>query len=250
MIKKHHYKTIWLSDIHLGSIACKAENLLRFLNDVKADNIYLVGDIIDGWALKRKMSPIPQDHLNVIRSFLSKAKKGANVFYVVGNHDEFIREFYDFFPIEFGNITIANEFEYTTTSGERILIVHGDLYDCITQLHRWVAVLGDLGYTILVHINHWFNVIRQKIGYPYWSISNYAKQKIKKSIEFINNFENVIVLESKRRGFDGVICGHIHTPTIKQKSEVTYYNTGDWVENCTFLVEHFDGGIELIAYEN
>lgn len=249
MSKKHHYRTVWLSDIHLGSDNCKVDMIQSFISEVKADTIILVGDIIDGWAIKRRWNSVPQSHLNVIRTLMTKAKKDTQIYYVVGNHDEFIRKFHDFFPFQFGNIHIDNEFVYDTLTNGQIWNVHGDLYDCITRMHKWISVLGDIGYTLLVTINKWFNNIRQRIGYPYWSVSNYAKQKVKRAVEFITNFEDIVSLECSHRGYSGVVCGHIHTPIIKELNGIIYYNTGDWVENCTALVEHLDGTMEIIYYD-
>lgn len=249
MSKKHHYKTVWISDVHLGSDNCKVEMIHSFLSQVKTDTIFLVGDIIDGWAIKRRWNSVPQSHLDVIRILMKKAKKGVQIYYVIGNHDEFIRKFHDFLPFQIGNIRIDNEFVYDSLKNGKIWVTHGDLYDCITRMHRWVSILGDIGYSLLVSINKWFNIIRSKIGYPYWSVSNFAKQKVKKAIEFITNFEDVVAHECLNKKFDGVVCGHIHTPIIKEKHGVTYFNTGDWVENCTALVEHFDGTMEIIFYE-
>lgn len=241
---KTHYRTVWISDVHLGSAACKAEMLLDFLSSFKCDNLFLVGDIIDGWALKRRISQVPQSHLNVIRKILSKSKNGTQVFYVIGNHDEFIRKFEEHLDLMIGNIKIGNEFEYGL-----MLITHGDLYDCITKMYGWISVLGDFGYTLLVYVNKAFNFFRLKFGYPYFSLSGMIKSKVKGAVNFINDFEVVVANEAKNRGLKGVVCGHIHTPCIKKIDGITYHNTGDWVDSCSALVEHLDGKIELVHYK-
>lgn len=181
----------------------------------------------------------------MIRKILSKSKNGTQVFYVIGNHDEFIRKFDDHLDLMLGNIKIGNEFEYESINSGCLLVTHGDLYDCITKMYGWISVLGDLGYTLLVYVNKTFNFFRLKFGYPYFSLSGMIKSKVKKVVNFINDFETVMVHEAINKNKAGVICGHIHTPTIKEINGIVYYNTGDWVDSCSALVEHLDGKIEI-----
>jgi UDP-2,3-diacylglucosamine pyrophosphatase LpxH len=248
-ISKQHYRTVWISDVHLGTRGCKAEYLDNFLQSIKTDNLYLVGDIIDGWHLSRGASYFPQAHVDILRRFLSKARKGTKVFYVVGNHDEFLRKYLDFFEDkDFGNLEVADEFVHTTADGRELWVIHGDLYDGVTRYHKWISHLGDIAYNALVAINSLFNHFRAKFGLGYWSLSAYLKHKVKQAVEFINSFEDAVANECKKRGHDGVVCGHIHHAEIKDLDGVTYYNDGDWVESCTALVEHHDGTMEIIQW--
>jgi UDP-2,3-diacylglucosamine pyrophosphatase LpxH len=246
---KNQYRTVWISDIHLGTRGCKAEYLDDFLKTIKCDNLYLVGDIIDGWHLGRGPSYFPQSHVNIVRRILSKSKKGTNIFYVVGNHDEFLRKYHDFFEDHsFGNIKFADEFVYETLHGDKLWIIHGDLYDGVTRYHKWVSHLGDIGYNLLIALNRYYNHARKALGYPYWSLSAYIKHRVKSAVEFIGGFERAVAHECIRRDYDGVICGHIHHAEIKDIGGIKYYNDGDWVESCTALVENFDGTIEIIKW--
>lgn len=248
-IAKQHYRTVWISDVHLGTRGCKAKYLDNFLASIKCDNLYLVGDIIDGWNMSRGPSYFPQEHVNIIRRVLSKSRKGTKVFYVVGNHDEFLRKYLDFFEDkDFGNIEIADEFVHTTATGEKLWVIHGDLYDGVTRYHKWVSHLGDIAYNSLVALNSAYNHFRAKFGMGYWSLSAYLKHKVKSAVEFIFKFEEAVANECENRGHDGVVCGHIHHAEIKQIGNVTYYNDGDWVESCTALVEDLDGDIRIIKW--
>lgn len=248
-MEKTYYRSVWVSDTHLGTKSCKAEYLDDFLHSFECENLYLVGDIVDGWAMARGSTYFPQSHVNVLRRFLNKARHGTIVKYVIGNHDEFLRKYTDFLhATEIGNIQISDEFVHTTLDGKKLWVVHGDLYDGVTRYHKWLAHLGDIGYTVLLKLNAWFNTMRAKFGFGYWSLSAYIKGKVKKAVQFIDSFELALAKECKKKGYDGVVCGHIHHAEIKDIGGVTYYNDGDWVESCTALVEHLDGKIEIIKW--
>jgi len=241
-----HYKSIFVSDIHLGTKFSKAELFLDFLRDNTAENFYLVGDIIDGWAIKRKFI-WPQSHSDVIQKVLRAARKGTKVFLIAGNHDEFLRPF---LPILLGdNLNVDSEFEYTSIKGKKYLITHGDFFDSITMTKKWIAVLGDYGYDFLLHLNGIINFFRKVFGYKrYWSLSKYIKDNIKKSVSFISDFEAILATHASKNNYDGIICGHIHKAEIKDINGVEYLNSGDWVENCTALVETMDGEWKIINY--
>ena len=246
---RHHaqltfYETIWISDTHLGTSACKAEFLLDFLKNHESKNLYLVGDIIDGWQLTKKWY-WNQLHNDVIQKVLRKSRKGTRVVYIVGNHDEGLRKF---LGISLGNIQVVNEVEHTLRDGRRFLILHGDLFDGIIRNVKWVAHLGDFLYVRMITINNTFNRVRRKLGFPYWSLSQYLKQRVKKAINFVTDFENAIANEAKRRGFDGVVCGHIHKAEIRDIGGVLYCNDGDWVESLSALVETKAGELKLIHW--
>lgn len=240
------YKTIWISDVHLGSAGCKAHYLAEFLKHNECDKLYLVGDIIDGWRIKSKFF-WPQEHTNVIRRVLTKAKRGTEVIYVTGNHDEFLRKFVGY-DLQLGNIKIVNEAIHTTADGRKLLITHGDLFDVITRYHAWVAKLGSVGYEGLLKINNAVNTLRQKFGLPYWSVSAIAKKKVKSAANFVNEFEVALAAECARRQLNGVVCGHIHQAEIRNIGSVQYHNCGDWVESCTALAEDQAGNIEIIDW--
>jgi UDP-2,3-diacylglucosamine pyrophosphatase LpxH len=241
-----NYKTIILSDIHLGTKFSQAEKLLDFMKEHECEDFILVGDIIDGWAIKRRFK-WPQSHSDVIQKILRKARKGTKVHYITGNHDEFLRPF---LPLTFGdNIEIKNEMTYTALNGKRYFITHGDLFDTITMTKRWLAVLGDVGYDLLLHLNHTLNFIRKTIGYNrYWSLSKYVKDNVKSSVSFISGFETMLAKHAKRKKFDGVICGHIHKAEMRQIGSIEYLNAGDWVESCTALVETLEGEWQIITW--
>ena len=243
-MEKKHYRAVFISDIHLGTKACNADALLNFLRETSSDYLYLVGDIVDGWAMKRGIY-FPQSHVNVLRKFLSRSNQGCKVVYISGNHDEAIRSF---LPLTLGNIELLDETCHTTADGKKFLVIHGDQYDQVMQYARWVAWLGDLGYTFLISTNRYINWFRKKFGLGYWSLSAYAKRKVKTAASFIGDFETAVCHGVKQRGFDGVICGHIHHPEIKIINEVTYANDGDCCETCSALVEHDDGRIEIIYF--
>lgn len=240
------YRTIWISDVHLGTPGSQAERLTAFLKANRCDHLYLVGDIIDGWRLQNNFY-WPQEHTNVVRKILTKAKRGTQVYYITGNHDEFLRKFVEY-ELRLGNIHIVNDTAHETADGRKLFVIHGDLFDVVTLHHRWVALLGDVAYTTLLRANRYVNWARTRLGYPYWSLSAFAKNKVKTAVNFISEFEKAVAHECHRRGYDGVVCGHIHQAEIKTLEGVTYYNSGDWVESCTALVEHHDGRMEIVRW--
>jgi UDP-2,3-diacylglucosamine pyrophosphatase LpxH len=237
------YRTIWLSDTHLGTRGCQARALLDFLDAHDCDYLYLVGDIIDFWRLKRAPH-WTQLHSDVIRMVLSKARAGTVVTLVPGNHDEYLRRFCD---LQLGNIMVTEEAIHRTGDGRRLLVVHGDQFDGITRCHRWLALTGDVGYDVLLVLNRWFNRGRRLLRLPYWSLSAYVKGKVKRAVNFITAFETALAHEAQRRNFHGVVCGHIHHAEIRENQGILYCNTGDWVESCTALAERADGALELLS---
>lgn len=238
------YRTIWLSDVHLGTRGCKAQALLDFLRHHDAQFIYLVGDIFDGWAL-RKSWFWSQEFNDVVQKLLRKARKGAKVVYLPGNHDEFMHHFVD---LEFGHISIKKEVIHTTADGRRLLVLHGDEFDGVVKYNKWIALLGSRAYDAALILNHWFNVIRRAMGLPYWSLSAYLKFKVKNACKFVSDFENALAEHARKQRCDGIVCGHIHRAEIRTIQGVQYCNDGDWVESCTSLVEHQDGRLELITW--
>jgi len=240
------YKSIFISDIHLGTKFSQADRLLTFMKETESDNLYLVGDIIDGWAIKRKYR-WAQSHSDVIQKILRKARKGTNVIYITGNHDEFLRSF---LPIILGdNLTIVNEIDYIANDGKRYYVTHGDFFDSITMTKKWLAIAGDIGYDVLLNLNSSINFIRKKLGINrYWSLSKYVKDNVKKSVSFISDFETILADHAKRKGYDGIICGHIHKAEMKMIEGIEYKNSGDWVESCTALVEMMDGEWKIIDW--
>jgi UDP-2,3-diacylglucosamine pyrophosphatase LpxH len=242
--KSRRYRTLWISDIHLGTPGCQAHYLLDFLKHNESDTLYLVGDIIDGWHL-RKGWYWPQAHNDVVQKLLRKARKGTRVVYVPGNHDEMARQF---IGLAFGEIEVADEMIHVTAAGKRLLVTHGDLFDGVMQHARWLAYLGDSLYTMTLVLNRWFNWARSHFGYSYWSLSQYLKHKVKNAVSFITAFERVMIEEAKRRQCDGVVCGHIHKPEIRSMDGVVYCNDGDWVESLSALAEDFDGQLEIIYW--
>lgn len=238
------FRSIFISDIHLGTRGCKADFLLDFLRHTESDFLYLVGDIFDGWRLKRNWF-WPQTHNDVIQKLLRRARKGTKVFFVPGNHDEFARDYVD---NEFGRVEVRRETIHTAADGRRFLVMHGDECDGVMLYARWLAVLGDYAYVIALSTNHWFNVARRKLGLPYWSLSAFLKHKVKNIVQFMTSYEEGMVALAKRHGTDGVICGHIHHPAIKEVDGILYCNDGDWVESCTALVEHYDGRMEILTW--
>jgi UDP-2,3-diacylglucosamine pyrophosphatase LpxH len=238
------YRAIWISDVHLGTRGCKAEFLLDFLKCTESDYLYLVGDMIDGWRLRRAWY-WPQAHNDVVQKLLRKARKGTKVVFVPGNHDEFARGYLDF---SFGDVQVLNETVHQTADGRRFLIMHGDQFDGVVKYAKWLAYLGDHAYTTALALNHWFNWCRRKLGYPYWSLSAYLKHKVKNAVQFIAQFEDAMIEVARHRGVDGVICGHIHHAELREIGGICYANDGDWVESCTALVEHMDGRLEVLRW--
>lgn len=241
---RRKYRTIWISDVHLGTRGCNADMLIDFLDHVDSDTMYLVGDIIDGWQLKKKFY-WPAAHNDIVWRILKRAKRGTRIIYIPGNHDEVFRQFTG---LNFGGVEIRRQAIHETVDGRRLLVLHGDEFDAITLSHRWLAHLGDAAYTAMMALNRWVNHVRRALGRPYWSLSKYAKQKVKNAVEFISQFEEIVAHEAGARGVDGVIAGHIHTADIREIHGVDYYNDGDWVEGCTALVEHYDGRMEILHW--
>ncbi len=243
-VKPEQYRTIWISDIHLGTPGCKTAFLLDFLKNNESEYLYLVGDIIDGWRLKKSWYWV-QSHNDVIQKILRKARKGTIVTYIAGNHDELLRNFLN---ISLGNITILDEVIHTTVDGKKLWVTHGDQYDGILKNARWIAIFGDVLYNFLIKVNGFFNRIRRLLGFSYWSLSQYLKHKVKNAVNFITEFETVLLNETKNRGLDGIVCGHIHKAEIKEIDGLLYCNDGDWVESLTALVEDFDGNLKLVHW--
>ncbi len=238
-------RTIFLSDIHLGTRACQADRLLEFLREHPAEKLFLIGDIVDFWAMSRGIHWTTAQN-TVVQKLLRRARHGEEVVFIPGNHDEALR---DYCGSVFGDIRLELEWVHTTADGRRFLLVHGDEFDQVTRYHRWVAVLGDVAYNLLVHINHWLSWVRRRVGRPgYWSLAGYAKRKVKRALQFVFDFEFSVTAAARQRGFDGVICGHIHYARIAQVEGTTYVNCGDWVDSCTAIVEHRDGRLELMRW--
>jgi len=241
---KLKYRTIWISDIHLGTPGCNAPMLLDFLCSVECETLYLVGDIIDGWRL-RKGWYWPDAHNEVIRRILKMAHKGTRVIYVTGNHDEMLR---DYAGMGFGGIELVNEAVHATADNRRLLVVHGDAFDGVVLYAKWLAFLGDQAYYMMLKANRWFNSARKLLGMPYWSLSAYLKKRVKNAVQFVYDFEDAVANEAAHRGLNGVVCGHIHTAEIRQIDDITYYNDGDWVESCTALTEDATGAMEILDW--
>jgi UDP-2,3-diacylglucosamine pyrophosphatase LpxH len=239
-----HYRAIWISDVHLGTAGCKAEFLLDFLRFNESWELYLVGDIIDGWQLKKNWY-WKQSHNDVVQKVLRKSRKGTRVTYVAGNHDEVLRQF---IGMAFGEIRIVNETTHHLLDGRKLWITHGDFFDGIIQHAKWLAYLGDSLYTLILKLNDAFNRTRHRLGMSYWSLSQYLKHRVKNAVSFITEFEQVLVNEARRRGFDGVVCGHIHKAEIRMIDDVLYCNDGDWVESLSALVETHEGELKLIHW--
>jgi UDP-2,3-diacylglucosamine pyrophosphatase LpxH len=239
-----HYRAIWISDIHLGTSGCKADFLLDFLRVNESDQLYLVGDIVDGGQLKRGWY-WKQSHNDVVQKILRKARKGTKVTYIVGNHDEALREF---LGMRFGEILIENEAVHELRDGRRLWITHGDLFDGVIQYAKWLAYLGDTAYTMALKVNDHFNYLRHKMGMSYWSLSQYLKHRVKNAVSFITAFEEALTTEARRRGYDGVVCGHIHRPEIREIDGTLYCNDGDWVESLSALVETHEGELKLVYW--
>ncbi|MCW2393709.1 MULTISPECIES: UDP-2,3-diacylglucosamine diphosphatase [unclassified Sphingobium] len=239
-----HYRTIWISDIHLGTKGCNAEMLVDFLDNVDSDTLYLVGDIVDGWQLKKRVY-WPTAHNDVVWRVMKRARRGTRVIYIPGNHDEIFRQFTG---MSFGGVEIRRKMIHTTVDGRKLLVLHGDEFDTVMLAHRWLAFVGDAAYTALMALNRRVNQVRRWLGLPYWSLSKIAKHKVKNAVAFITRFEEIVAHEAGRRRVDGVVCGHIHTAEIRQFGDITYYNDGDWVEGCTALVEHHDGRMEILHW--
>ena len=238
------YRTIWLSDIHLGTKNCKAEYLLDFLRQNDSERLYLVGDIIDGWRLKKHWH-WPEAQSTVIQKVLRKSRKGTEVLFIPGNHDEFLR---NYVGMNFGDIIVHRDYMHTLADGRTMLVVHGDEFDGVMRYAKWLAYIGDSAYVLALRLNRWVNFVRRKLGKPYWSLSQTLKHKVKQAVQIISDYEVYLAEEARSRGADGVICGHIHHAEIRDIDGILYCNDGDWVESCTALVEHYDGRLEIIYW--
>jgi UDP-2,3-diacylglucosamine pyrophosphatase LpxH len=237
-------RTVFISDIHLGTPGCQAHALLDFLRSVECDTLYLVGDIIDGWQLRRNWF-WPQAHNDVVQKLLRKARKGTRVIFIPGNHDEFARRYVEH---NFGGVDVAEDWLHTTADGRRLWVTHGDLFDGVIQCAKWLAYVGDSLYEFTLRLNRHFNSLRARLGLPYWSLSKYLKLKVKRAVSYVSDFEEALAREARKRGVDGVVCGHIHHAELRDIDGVLYANDGDWVESLTALVEHPDGRLEILDW--
>lgn len=245
MTKPAKYRTLFLSDVHLGTPDCQAQMLVDFLREHDAEKIYLVGDIVDCWRMKRKGFYWPQAHNDVVQKLLRKGRAGSEVIYVPGNHDEVLR---DWQGIHFGGIVVRDRDIHVTAAGKRLLVIHGDQFDMVVMNHKWLAHLGDWAYAVAMWANKWLNRARRLFGFQYWSISKWAKLKVKRAVNYIGDFETVLAEEARKEGADGIVCGHIHHAADEMIGDMHYLNTGDWVESCTAIVEHHDGRMEIIDW--
>ncbi len=236
------FRTVWISDIHLGTPGCQAAALLDFLRRIECDTLFLVGDIVDGWQLRRSWY-WPQAHNDVVQKLLRKARKGTRVVFVPGNHDEFARRYLGH---DFGGIEVAEEWMHVTADGKRLWVTHGDLFDGVIQCAKWLAYVGDWFYELTLRLNRHVNSMRARMGLPYWSLSKYLKQKVKRAVSYVGDFEAALAKEARKRGADGVVCGHIHHAELREIDGIVYANDGDWVESLTALVEHADGRLEIV----
>jgi UDP-2,3-diacylglucosamine pyrophosphatase LpxH len=239
-------RAIFLSDIHLGTRACQAERLLDFLRAYESDYLFLVGDILDFWAMQRRGVYWSAAQNTVVQKILKRARHQVHVVFVPGNHDEAAREHVG---TSFGNIRVEREVVHRAADGRRYLVIHGDEFDQVTRYHRWLAILGDQAYALVVHLNLWLSWLRRTLRIPgYWSLSGYAKRKVKGAVNFIFDFEDSLLRHARDRRVDGVICGHIHAAAIRDTDGIAYLNCGDWVDSCTAIVEHDDGRMELVQW--
>ena len=244
LYNRRKYRTIWISDVHLGTKGCNADMLIDFLDNVDSETMYLVGDIIDGWRLKKRFF-WPATHNDIVWRILKRAKRGTRIVYIPGNHDEMFRQFTG---LNFGGVEIRRSAFHDTADGRRLMVLHGDEFDTVMLAHRWLAFVGDALYGLMMRLNVGVNWFRRKLDLPYWSLSKVAKHKVKNAVEFISRYEELVSRAASGRGVDGVVCGHIHTAEIREMGDITYYNDGDWVEGCTALVEHFDGTMEILHW--
>lgn len=238
------FRAIFISDTHLGTPGCQGDALLAFLRATESDYLYLVGDMIDGWQLKRRWY-WPQVHNDIVQKVLRKARKGTQVMYVPGNHDEAARHYVG---VDFGGIAIRSEVEHVTNRGVRLLVTHGDLFDAVVTCARWLALAGDRLYTVILKLNQHFNALRARLGLPYWSLSQFLKLRVKNAVSYITAFEEALARDARARGFGGVVCGHIHHAEMRDVGGVLYCNCGDWVESLTALVEAHDGTLSILRW--
>ncbi|HEX5645257.1 MAG TPA: UDP-2,3-diacylglucosamine diphosphatase [Erythrobacter sp.] len=246
--RRRRFRTIWISDVHLGTKGCNAELLIDFLDHTDSETMYLVGDIIDGWRLKKKFY-WPAEHNDIVWRILKRAKRGTRIVYIPGNHDEMFRQFTG---LNFGGVEIRRAAFHRTADGRRLMVLHGDEFDAVMLAHRWLAFVGDALYHFMMGLNNWVNAVRRRLELPYWSLSKMAKHKVKNAVEFIGRYEEVVARAAAERGVDGVVCGHIHTAEFRTfvhaGKPIEYWNDGDWVEGCNALVEHFDGRMEILHW--
>ena len=238
------FRTLWISDLHLGTPGCQAQALLDFLRRTECKTLFLVGDIIDGWQLRRQWY-WPQAHNDVIQKLLRKARKGTRVIFIPGNHDEFARKYVQH---NFGGIEVADEWIHETADGRKLWVMHGDLFDGVIQCAKWLAHLGDTMYEFTLKLNRHLNSLRARMGLPYWSLSKYLKHKVKRAVSYVSDFEVAVAREARKRGLQGVVCGHIHHAELREIDGVLYANDGDWVESLTALIEHADGRLEIFDW--
>lgn len=241
---QRRYRAVFVSDLHLGTSGCQAAALLDFLKSHPSDVLYLVGDIVDGWQLRRKWY-WPQSHNDVVQKLLRRARKGSRIVFVPGNHDEFARGFVGH---SFGGIEVVEDAVHTTADGRTLWVTHGDHFDAVVQCARWLAIVGDNLYEFTLKLNRHLNSLRARMGLPYWSLSAYLKHKVKSALNYVTGFEEAVAQEARRRGHDGVVCGHIHRAEMRTIGGTLYCNDGDWVESRTALVEHYDGQLELVRW--
>jgi UDP-2,3-diacylglucosamine pyrophosphatase LpxH len=237
-------RTAWISDVHLGTPGCQAAALLDFLRHVECDTLFLVGDIIDGWQLRRSWY-WPQAHNDVVQKLLRKARKGTKVIYVPGNHDEFARKYLGH---NFGGVDVVEEHIHELADGRKLWITHGDYFDGVIQCAKWLAYVGDSAYEFTLKMNRHLNSLRARLGLPYWSLSKYLKLKVKRAVSYVGDFESAVAREARQRGVQGVVCGHIHHAEMRMIDGILYCNDGDWVESLTSLVEHRDGRLEIVDW--
>ncbi len=239
-------RSIFLSDVHLGTPACQAAALLEFLKAYDSEYLFLVGDIVDFWAIRQRGVYWSTEQNTVVQKILKRARHDVKVIFVPGNHDEALREHVG---TSFGNIRVEHDYLHVAADGRRYLLIHGDEFDQVTKYHRWVAILGDHAYAFVVRLNRWLSWVRRTLRVPgYWSLSGYAKLKVKKAVGFIFDFEDSVLRHAKERGVDGVICGHIHSAVIRDGGGIAYINCGDWVDSCTAIVERASGSMELVHW--
>jgi UDP-2,3-diacylglucosamine pyrophosphatase LpxH len=243
---RHRVRTVWISDLHLGTPGCQAQALLDFLRSVDCETLYLVGDIIDGWQLRRQWY-WPQTHNDVVQKLLRKARKGTKVVFVPGNHDEFARKYLGH---NFGGVDVVDDAIHVTADGRTLWVTHGDYFDGVIQCAKWLAHVGDWAYELTLRFNRHLNTWRARLGLPYWSLSRYLKLKVKRAVSYVSDFEVAVAREARERGVHGVVCGHIHHAEMRTIDGVLYCNDGDWVESLTALVEHPDGRLEILDWSD
>lgn len=249
---KYRVNALFLSDLHLGTSSCHAESAMELLNSIDCRQLYLVGDILDLWVIKRRSLGLPEPHLQVIKKILSLARDGTEVIYITGNHDEGFRHVLKAYPFDYGltNIKLCNRHDYVSRCGARYLVIHGDQFDKDVHCHPWLSWLGDSIYSALLRINHWWNKARTHKGHGYWSLASAVKSRSARALNYINDYELTASEFAKRKGYDGIICGHIHVPADKQLNDTHYLNTGDWQDSCSAVVEHCSGEFELLCAQS